>query len=69
LCRPSGYWVFDALPAETEDAEEFAISVSMQKTEISLDAFPTAGGEVVAFRRFKRPVMSSARARELILTQ
>lgn len=67
LCKPSGYWVFDELPAEAQGAVEFAIAVSMQKMELSLDAFPAHGGEVIAFKRFKRGAMSSLR--ELVLTQ
>jgi hypothetical protein len=67
LCKPSGYWVFDQLPAEAQDAVEFAIAVSMQKMELSLDALPAHGGEVIAFKRFKRTAMSAAR--ELALTQ
>jgi hypothetical protein len=67
LCRPSGYWVFDQLPVEAQDAVEFAIAVSMQKLELSLDAFPAHGGEVIASKRFKRMEMSAVR--ELVLTQ
>jgi hypothetical protein len=55
-CRPSGYWVFEQLPDNTRMAAvaEFAICVSMPNTEISLDEFPVAGGEIIAFRRFTR---------------
>jgi hypothetical protein len=60
LCRPSGYWVFDQLPAEAQHAAGFAIAVSTQQIELPVDDFPVPGGEVIAFRQFERQPSASA---------
>jgi hypothetical protein len=54
LCWPSGYWMFEELPAQVHQAEELVVAVTTQQFAAAPDTIPEAGGEVIAVRKFPR---------------